>query len=58
MIVTPFLVHVLVSGGPPVVSPIRVKDGGSAMNDGSTRDIELVLIIPNPTRLYKCYIDL
>ena len=51
LIVPLFLVHVLVCGGPPVVSPIRVKDGGSAMNDGSTRDIELVLITPSPTRL-------
>ena len=50
LIVTPFLVRMLVSGGPPVVSPIRVKDGESAMNDRSTRDIELVLITPNPTR--------
>ena len=33
-----------------MVLPIRVKDGGSAMNDGSTRDIEVVLIAPNPTR--------
>ena len=35
-----------------MVSPTRVKDG-SAMNDESSRDIELVLITPNPTRLHK-----
>ena len=34
-----------------MVSPIRVKDGESAMNDESIRDIELMLITPNPTRL-------
>ena len=46
-----FLVHVFVSGGPPVVSSIRVKDRESAMNDESTRDTLFLLITPNPTRL-------
>ena len=39
-----FLVHVFVFGGPPVVSPIRVKEGGSAMHDGSTRDTLFIII--------------
>ena len=30
---TPFLVQVLFSGGPPLVSPVRVKDGEAATNE-------------------------
>ena len=51
-------------GGPPVVLLMRVKDGGSAMNDESTRDIarankshhdrsvldQLVIIVPLKVR--------
>ena len=39
-----FLVHVFVSGGPPVVTSIRVKDRESAMNDESTRDTIIIHI--------------
>ena len=36
---TPFLVQSKVVGGPPLVSPIRVKVGGSAENDVEERHL-------------------
>ena len=45
-IATPFLQSKVV-GGPPLVSPIRVKVGGSARNEEEERFTTLVVMTPN-----------
>ena len=47
VISTPFLLQSKVAGGPPLVSPIRVKVGGSARNEEEERDTWILLITPN-----------
>ena len=47
VISTPFLLQSKVVGGPPLVSPIRVKVGGSARNEEEERLTTLVVMMPN-----------
>jgi len=42
----PFLVQLYSVGGPPLVSPIRVKVGRSAINEEEEREIWLDEMIP------------
>ncbi len=46
--VTPFLVQVYSTGGPPPVSPYRVKVWGVAKNDDDTRYTVLLVMEPRP----------
>ncbi len=49
VITSPFLVQVYVVGGPPLVSPTRVKVGELDPNDDDWRDIcELLVMLPRP----------
>ena len=57
VISTPFLLQSKLVGGPPLVSPIRVKVGGSARNkEEEERETELVLMIPNSTNYVHAYV--
>ena len=47
VISTPFLLQSKVVGGPPLVSPIRVKVGGSVRNEEEERLTTLVVMTPN-----------
>ena len=48
VISTPFLLQPKVVGGPPLVSPIRMKVGGSARNEEEEeRDTWFVVITPD-----------
>ena len=47
VISTPFLLQSKVVGGPPLVSPIRVKVGGSARNEEEEILTTLVVMMPN-----------
>ena len=47
VISTPFLLQSKVVGGPPLVSPIRVKVGESARNEEEERLTTLVVMMPN-----------
>ena len=54
IITSPFLLQSKNVGGPPLVSPTRVKVRGSARNEEEERDTWLVVITPYSTECVPC----
>lgn len=49
LISTPSLCHVLITGGPPLVSPMSINVGGLLAKDGDARHAVLDVMAPRPT---------